>query len=792
MAEQRETTWQRSVVNALWAVVGDLLTVALVVAMFVFPAVLIVNPQATAAWPAVLTVALALFAVLGVFPLTFYAYQSHRKESKIARLSNDFKLLGLVDQRDGDVEETVRNLYERVYNWRQYTLYIAPILVFSVVVLAVYAPFSPFGAQTTLGLPLGPATAVPLQLEPSTTAAVALPPDGTSTATTTVITSSTGLTLTTLLTTTAAMSADLPMTVTAVLTTALPTAVGGAPASAFIPQNPDVIRLLFFAYLGAYVYGVMELIRRYNTFDLQPQVYAGILARMVTAVALVFVGALAVFNAGSGYQAPAAAPGFATLWLPGVVAFVIGAFPSRGLDWLWRLAEPVLTGRAADLPTTLPIDHLLGVSTWHAARLQQIGIDDAQNLAGADLKELLLSTPFDAQVLVNWVDQALLYTRVGAAIGVFRKQQITTFGELQQVVGAGNDAEDRELALRLGLADAAQLQRLATAENFPNYHHLKEYYARTALVAHRFAQDAQDAIIGKVGYRNFDDAIRFGERSLQRAEQRATADHELLFTVGTAYYQRALEHKSRERSQEAEVDVKRALALFDRAEQAAPDAPDPFYGRALCRLVEGLPTTDAAAAIDDCTRAIARSRYFAEAFVERANAHARLQQWDLALRDLDEALRLNDRLAAAYAARGRVRLQLAQSNLLPAGWDAPAVYREAQSDFEKAHLCGYPDRGGQQLGLGQALLGQGAWAPAMQALTAALGLLDEGRQAEALWLRQQAFCQLQRFDAALDDLRRLLHSANGRSAEQTRPWRRRYGELLALRRQQNGRMVEAI
>jgi hypothetical protein len=387
-----------------------------------------------------------------------------------------------------------------------------------------------------------------------------------------VVSGADSITVTTFLTTTAIISPSQPLTMTTVATTTLPlpAELTGAQTQPVLPKQPDVVRLMFFAYLGAYLYSLIELVRRYNTFDLQPQVYASILVRMVAAVILVFIGAATIFNAPSTYQSPPAAPGFATLWLPGILAFVIGAFPSRGLDWFRRLADPVLTGRSPATPNVLPVDNLQGMSTWHAARLEQIGIDDAQNLAGADLRKLLLTTQFDTQVIVNWVDQAILYSKVGSDIIKFREKNIPTFTALRRAIKEIMPEQDRSeadrLAIQLGLQNFTELQAFAVDAGFPNYHNLAEYYARSAQVTSRYAQEAQEAIIGQARFENFDEAIAHGEdfRSLRLS----MPDAGLLRTLGTAYYQRAMSRKRARRARGSRGGLRSGPATVRRSRRA--------------------------------------------------------------------------------------------------------------------------------------------------------------------------------------------------------------------------------
>jgi hypothetical protein len=255
------------------------------------------------------------------------------------------------------------------------------------------------------------------------------------------------------------------------------------------------MELVFFAYLGAYVFAVQEVVRRYNTFDLQPQVYSSIAIRMLIAVAIVYVAAPLLQMDQSGGNEP--------IW-PAVVAFVIGVFPTQGLHYLSRVAARFL----ATEPTQrrpLPLGNLLGISPWHESRLAQMGIDDAQNLATVDIRRLLLTTQFDTQQIANWVDQAILYVRVGERLQRFRDAQIGTYHELRQALERGStgvdeapDGQERRarLAATFGLTHADELDGLADAASYPNYSHIAEFYARSARVAHERAGSGMERVLG--------------------------------------------------------------------------------------------------------------------------------------------------------------------------------------------------------------------------------------------------------------------------------------------------------
>jgi hypothetical protein len=55
------------------------------------------------------------------------------------------------------------------------------------------------------------------------------------------------------------------------------------------------------------------------------------------------------------------------------------------------------------------LDMIEGISMFHKVRLNEVGIDNAENLAEANLIELLLKTPFGASNLIDWVAQAKLF-----------------------------------------------------------------------------------------------------------------------------------------------------------------------------------------------------------------------------------------------------------------------------------------------------------------------------------------------------------------------------------------------
>ena len=478
----------------------------------------------------------------------------------------------------------------------------------------------------------------------------------------------------------------------------------------------ETAQLMLYGYLGAYVYSVQELVRRYNTFDLQPQVYSAILVRMLMSILIVFAGAGVIELSGATLsgdsdQNPAA-------WAA-VLAFVIGIFPSRGVRWLMQQTNRILSPDSTPRKE-LPLRHLFGISTWHEARLAQMGIDDTQNLATVDIRKLLLTTQFDTQEIVSWIDQAILYAKVGSKLDRFHDAKITTFHQYTQALSRltldspveFSVAQKKEriearkrLALALAMTDEDELERLGNQSDIPNYSHIAEYYSRAVTVARQRARQGMDIIVGALYETDYERAVEEGESRLLQTPN----DADLLYNLGVAYY-------NLDRMEDAFKTLGRSITLNDRLAEA-------YYTRS---LVYTHAHHDYESAIADCTQAISVDPSHAEAFNNRGLAHMELGDLDRAIKDLDQALRLNERLAPAYLNRG-------------IAYNTQSQFESALRDFEKASVL--LDERGQELWLswGKALMGCGDYAQAIDKLSQAIAVAPDS--AESYAARGYAYMQ---------------------------------------------------
>jgi tetratricopeptide (TPR) repeat protein len=459
--------------------------------------------------------------------------------------------------------------------------------------------------------------------------------------------------------------------------------------------SDETMQLVFFAFLGAYLFSVQELIRRYNTFDLLPQVYSSIFVRMVVAVIITLAGAAVLTATATPAEPPLAASvaaGQAEMSADGggwaiLLAFVIGLFPQSGIRWFVSRVNTFL-GSAIEPESRRPLERIVGISPWHQARLLEMGIDDAQNLATVDIRRLLLTTQFDAQEIIHWIDQAILYVKVGDQLDRFRDVKISTFHELRMVVNAlaanpaheppakavveeRNEARKRLTAL-LALADPDELERLADYSNYPNYFHIEEYYFHAPEVAQRRASIAARLLLG-LELSPVAGALRIGgaprsseserpkiERDLERALRRRLQnprEPKVHFEIGYALHSLGR--------------VEEALRYYQHALRIKHDFAEAHFGRGAVFLDQNQFED----AVRECTNALNFDSTLALAFNYRGLAYSKLGSFALALADFNKALELNERLADAYLNRGVV-------------YNALVECEKANRDFEIAYLLG--------------------------------------------------------------------------------------------------------
>ena len=91
---------------------------------------------------------------------------------------------------------------------------------------------------------------------------------------------------------------------------------------------------------------------------------------------------------------------------------MIGVFPQIGMKAIQNLIALPLRPLIPSLVRDYPLSDLDGLNIWYESRLLEVGIEDMQNLATANLVDAILKTRVPVDRLVDWVDQAHLFLRV--------------------------------------------------------------------------------------------------------------------------------------------------------------------------------------------------------------------------------------------------------------------------------------------------------------------------------------------------------------------------------------------
>ncbi|HYO34644.1 MAG TPA: hypothetical protein VER97_01095 [Geodermatophilus sp.] len=222
-------------------------------------------------------------------------------------------------------------------------------------------------------------------------------------------------------------------------------------ADAFEPVTSPVT----LAFLGAYFFTLQLLFRRYVLKDLRGSAYTAVSMRIIVAIIGIWIlGSVDSYLQISQEQLL-------------VLGFAIGVFPKV----LWQVLESAFkrTIGGIALPSMrsdLPISDLDGLTVWHEARLEEEDMESLANMATADVVELFLNTRLPRERIVDWVDQAILYTQLGPqskkytprkALRVHGIRTATSFlavhGDGQ---GGGHGGLDLDAAL-LGVGRAASL-----------------------------------------------------------------------------------------------------------------------------------------------------------------------------------------------------------------------------------------------------------------------------------------------------------------------------------------------
>ena len=250
-----------------------------------------------------------------------------------------------------------------------------------------------------------------------------------------------------------------------------------------VAENYQSGALLTFnmAFLGAYLWGIQNIARRYSMNDLIPityyylgvrMIFASILALVIyklTEVAPDVLGSMLAASTGNGEPPPANTS--STHLITPIFAFLVGMFPQRGLNWLTDKFS-VFTHKHDPSVRQLPLDMIEGITVYDRVRLQELGIDCCYDLANVDYIPYLFKTPYSPRVLISWILQAKMCVYFGQHVKALREHGIHTvtqinnyeIDELKELVKSSSLTEDTLILVKNLIAKDHEIERLVAAQ----------------------------------------------------------------------------------------------------------------------------------------------------------------------------------------------------------------------------------------------------------------------------------------------------------------------------------------
>ena len=179
----------------------------------------------------------------------------------------------------------------------------------------------------------------------------------------------------------------------------------GPDAPAFWKMAFGVSRdAIVYAFLGAYFFSLQMLFRRYVREDLRKSAYLAVSLRIILAVIGTWVAITAITATWKVHDDAASLL---------VVGFVIGVFPRIAWQFIRGATKALFKTVIPSMESRLPVSQLDGLTVWHEARLEEEDIENIPNMATTEIIDLMLRTRFSPDRIIDWVDQAILFTYLG-------------------------------------------------------------------------------------------------------------------------------------------------------------------------------------------------------------------------------------------------------------------------------------------------------------------------------------------------------------------------------------------
>jgi hypothetical protein len=186
-----------------------------------------------------------------------------------------------------------------------------------------------------------------------------------------------------------------------------------------------------FGFAGAYIWNLYDLLNRYRGVDITPASFQFSWLRLLAGA---IIGPLVSLAAADGIK--------------NLVAFGVGVLP---LQTIFQFVADYATKRLAITSNQTPADpptlhKLQGMTVNQIARLAEEGIDSTATLAYSDPVKLFLKTDIEWVVVIDMIDQALLFNYVGDKLSSLRPEGIRGSIETAVIYERLESGDDDEIA----------------------------------------------------------------------------------------------------------------------------------------------------------------------------------------------------------------------------------------------------------------------------------------------------------------------------------------------------------
>ncbi len=96
-----------------------------------------------------------------------------------------------------------------------------------------------------------------------------------------------------------------------------------------------------------------------------------------------------------------------------LAAFIAGLVPTWAVNLIRTRVGKAFGKKVPPIESLSPLTRLDGIDIWVEARLLEEKVTDVQGMATAAIEQLVLGTHYPTSQLVDWIDQAILYSHAG-------------------------------------------------------------------------------------------------------------------------------------------------------------------------------------------------------------------------------------------------------------------------------------------------------------------------------------------------------------------------------------------